>query len=150
MTELSSRDRDELRALAHRYARGVDRRDAETFGSAFHRDAQLHTFTPVADEPASVYDGRDHIATIPGKMVGRYDATFHALHQGAYVGTDEGATGEVYCTASHFGGTAAPDGPFVMYIRYLDTYHRNSDGAWAITLREVHTDWTQTTTEQPS
>ncbi len=150
MSELTAQDLDELRSLASRYARGVDRRDAETFGAAFHPDGQLHTFKPVSDEPASVYDGRDHVATIPGKMIGRYDATFHVVHQCDYESTDGGATGEVYCTASHFGGTAAPGGSFVMYIRYRDTYTRNADGAWGISVREVHTDWTQTTTENRS
>jgi hypothetical protein len=145
VSALTPQDRDDLRMLATRYAMGVDRRDAEMFGSAFHPDAQLHTFTRITDEPTKVYDGRDQIATIPSKMVGRYDATFHAVHQCHFEATADGATGEVYCTASHFGGSAAVGGSFVMYIRYRDTYTRAPDGSWGIARREVHTDWTETT-----
>ena len=145
---LSPTDLAELRSLAHLYAAGVDRRDAELFGSAFLSDAELHTFTPVTDEAANVYVGRDQIATIPAKMVGRYATTFHAVHQGDYEALADGASGEVYCTARHFGGTAAPEGSFVMYIRYRDTYQRDAGGRWRIARRDVHTDHTERTSDQ--
>ena len=133
-----------LRAVAARYAGGVDRRDADLFVSAFHPDGTLKVFRTTGDTPASSMAGHDELRPVT-ENIKRYPITFHFLGQSSYTLVDEDrATGEVYCVAHHLSPGKGPNGETtdrVMYIRYADEYSRGADGQWRIAARELHPDW---------
>jgi len=132
-----------LRELAVRYARGVDRRDVDTFLGVFEPDAVVVVRRPSPTEPPSEIRGHDRLAGIP-KLIARYARTFHFLGQSSYRDLGDEAEGEVHCIAHHLdlSGEAATD--LVMFIRYQDRYARRPDGTWRISEREVLVDWTET------
>ena len=131
-----------LRSLSVQYARGVDRRDLETFVAVFERDATLEVVGP-GIAPGRVTTGRDQLATVIDRIA-RWDATFHLLGQSSYEVHGDGATGEVYCTAHHRAVEPGSTSDHVMFIRYLDEYRRGDDGEWRIATRTVHVDWSET------
>lgn len=130
-----------LRSLAERYARGVDRRDLDTFVGAFHPDARLLVFNPTETEQPRVMTGHDEIGRVT-TLIQRYDRTYHFLGNSFYEVDGDTATGEVYCQANHL--NPGPQGAidYVMMIRYDDRY-RLADGAWKIAERKVLVDWTE-------
>lgn len=130
-----------LRAVAERYAAGVDRRDLDLFLSAFATDGTLQVFNPTGtDQPGRLMQGHESLArVIPA--ISRYDATYHLVGNARYDVHADRATGEVYCLAHHL--TRGPDGQtnHVMYIRYDDHYALGE--RWELTSRRVQVDWTE-------
>ena len=132
-----------LHALSMRYARGVDRRDAEMFVSAFHPDARVRVYSPSeSSEPRSELTGHSELAKIP-ELIRVYAKTFHFVGNSAYDIADGRATGEVYCLAHHLTPDRHGGTNYVMYIRYQDRYHPGPDGVWKIADRRVLIDWTE-------
>lgn len=130
----------ELFDLSARYAAGADRSDPDLFASAFLPEARLRRFDPSdAAEPLTDRRGLAALSEIPG-LLSRYTHTFHHLGQARYELDDDGATGEVYCVATHV--TGEPVTVTVMHIRYLDSYRRVGD-RWGIEDRRVMVDWTE-------
>lgn len=132
-----------LRELAVRYARGVDRRDVDTFLGVFEPDAVVAVRRPSPTEPPSEIRGHDRLARIP-EVIARYARTFHFLGQSSYRDLGDEAEGEVHCIAHHLDLSAEAATDLVMFIRYEDRYARHPDGTWRIRLREVLVDWTET------
>lgn len=131
----------ELRAVAERYASGIDRRDAALVVSAFHADGRLSIHDPdESDDPTAVIVGHDRLAQMT-ERIARYDKTFHLIGNTRYEVSGDTASGEVYCVAHHLTRGDEPT-DYVMYIRYEDEYRRGSDGAWRITTRRLFVDWT--------
>jgi ketosteroid isomerase-like protein len=141
--------RHELRSLAERYARGVDRRDdVEGFVALFHPDAIITIHDPSESTEPREIRGAERLARIP-EVIQRYPKTFHMLGQSTYELRDGEATGEVHCIAHHLtpgqhGGT-----DYVMFIRYEDTYRPDADGAWKFAHRRLRVDWTETRAVNP-
>ena len=136
---------DELRALAFRYASGVDRRDREQLLSAFHPDATLTVVRGAGpDAPRSrPMQGHAEIGRIV-ERIAVYSHTFHFLGQSDYARTEAGAVGEIWCTAHHRWPTdGGVELDHTMYIRYRDEY-RIDGGAWRIADRAVVVDWSET------
>jgi hypothetical protein len=137
-------DRLALRALADRYAAGVDRRDRDLFLSAFHEDGVLVLLDRADPTQVTATRRGHHELGAVTELITRYDKTFHFVGNARYEVDVEHdyASGEVYCVAHHLttgrhGGT-----DYVMMIRYLDTYTRR-DGRWGIDERRLVTDWTE-------
>ncbi|MDT5349893.1 MAG: hypothetical protein QOH91_3180 [Mycobacterium sp.] len=131
----------ELEALSRRYAAAVDHRDRAALLAVFTPDATISVERP-GREPGILtgHVGIERIITI----VSRWQRTAHLIAQGLYVVEGESAVGEVYCTANHFGDSAAEAGRNqVMHIRYLDRYVLDSDGWWRIAHRTVALDATE-------
>ena len=148
MTELTAADRVELRALADRYARCVDRNDGPGLADVFRPDARLQVFRPSdATAPTSQSVGIDELTQIPARVAQMCLRTFHFVGNSVYEpGVDAvSASGEVLCQAHHLRVDAATGGGtnYVMFIRYFDQYRRNDDGAWRIADRQVLVDWTE-------
>jgi ketosteroid isomerase-like protein len=138
----------QLRALAERYAQGVDRRDVDTFIALFHADAVITIHDPSETEEPRRIRGAERLAKVP-EAIKRYPKTFHMLGQSTYDIGDGEATGEVYCIAHHLtpddhGGT-----DYVMFIRYEDTYRTDDDGVWKFAERRLRVDWTETRAANP-
>jgi hypothetical protein len=92
--------RRQLRSLAERYARGVDRREVDTFVALFHPDAVITIHDPSETEDPRQVRGAERLAKVP-EAIKRYPKTFHMLGQSTYDIGDGEATGEVYCIAHH-------------------------------------------------
>jgi ketosteroid isomerase-like protein len=139
-----------LRSIAERYALGVDRRDRDSFVSAFHPDATLRVFNPSdSDEPVNEMRGHEQIGKVP-EFITIYPKTYHVLGQSTYELGDGVATGEVYCMAHHLSPDRHGGTNYVMFIRYDDRYRRGDDGEWRIETRRVNIDWTETRVANPA
>ena len=150
MDEHSWQAHADLRALSERYARGVDRRDAGQFLSAFHPQATLQVYRQSeSEEPSSAMVGHAQISRVP-EVITMYPKTYHLLGQSSYDIGDETATGEVYCVAHHLTPDRHGGSDYVMFIRYDDTYTRDRADGWLITHRRVLVDWTETHAANPS
>lgn len=131
-----------LRGVAERYAQGVDRRDRDTFLSAFHPDATLRVRgASGTEDSSSEMRGHEKIGRVTD-VIARYPKTYHVLGQSTYEIDGESAAGEVYCIAHHLTPDRHGGTNYVMYIRYDDRYRRD-EGAWRIESRRVIVDWTE-------
>jgi uncharacterized protein (TIGR02246 family) len=130
----SLEDRMALRELAFRYARAVDRRDWALAASLFTEDCVLQG-------PGYELVGRAKI--LAGlRVIERYSATQHSVHNQLVEVDGDRATGETYCTAHH---VYARDGRPRMLdwgIRYQDRCVREA-GAWRYQRRDLLLDWSQ-------
>jgi hypothetical protein len=138
----------ELRSLAEQYARGVDRRDVDTFVALFHDDATIVIHDPSESTEPRELRGIERIAKVP-EIIQQYPKTFHLLGQSTYDIGDGEATGEVYCIAHHLTHDADGTTNFVMYIRYEDTYRPDTGGTWKFAQRRLRVDWTEARPANP-
>jgi hypothetical protein len=138
----------ELRSLAERYARGVDRREVDTFVALFHDDAAIVIHDPSESTEPRELRGIERIAKVP-EIIKQYPKTFHLLGQSTYEIGDGEATGEVYCVAHHLTHDADGTTNFVMYIRYEDTYRTDVSGTWKFAQRRLRVDWTEARAANP-
>jgi hypothetical protein len=122
-------DERELRKLYLRYARGVDRLDAELLRSCFHEDAQIITSsTEIRD---------DFVRNV---MVGlsRFKMTQHVTTN-IWVEVDgDSARGEAYAQANHraAGENGEPDTDYRWGGRYVDRFDKRN-GEWRFSIRVV-------------
>ena len=128
-------DRIEIRDLACRYARAVDRRDWALARTLFTEDAVL---VGARFELVGVERIVRGLATVE-----RYRATFHAVHNQTLELDADAATGETYCVANHLLERDGRSFKLDWGIRYQDRYRRGKDGAWRIARRELIVDWEQ-------
>jgi len=131
------RDQAALRRLAERYARAVDRRDAELFLSLFAEDAVLETH-------AATWVGKEQLAQIPVRMRTRYEKTLHTvMNQEVRVEGDQ-AEGETCSIAYHvFPPKDGKQQRLDMWIRYQDRFVRR-DGEWRFARRKLLVQWIET------
>ncbi len=122
-------DRDAIRDVLLRYARGVDRRDIELVASCF---------TPDAGYEGSLARGTivDALAALRVAFE-RYTRTLHFLGNQVIELDGETARSETYCLAHH----VLPDGGLrVVAVRYLDELSRDDRG-WRIRRRVAQREW---------
>jgi len=130
----SLEDRLELRELAYRYARAIDRRD-------WALAEQLFTATCVLLGPGFELVGRERI--VAGlRSIDRYSATQHSVHNQLVEIAGDRARGETYCTAHHLYERDGQRRKLSWGIRYQDRCAREG-GAWRYERRELLLDWTQ-------
>ncbi|MBW0090153.1 nuclear transport factor 2 family protein [Pseudonocardia sp. KRD-184] len=112
-------DRAELHELVAVYGRLIDDRDVEGIGAIYTADA-------VFDSTAGPVSGRDAVLDYYRGQLDRYGMTYHYPHSHTveFTGPDT-ATGVVSAHAE----LAIGDTPFVVALRYLDSYRRE-DGRW--------------------
>ena len=127
-------DEYELRKLAYRYARMIDRRDWDLIPQVFSEDACLS---------GPGYEMKGHQALRDGlKRIEMYSSTLHCVHnQSSHIDVDEG-TGELYCVANHLYEKQGTPFKMDMGIRYEDRYVRGPDG-WRIAERVLNLIWQQ-------
>jgi hypothetical protein len=129
---------DELATLSMRYAAGLDHRDLPAVLGVFHPDAVLRAL-PLGRNPMVLATHAELAKLI--KAISHWPRTFHLVGQGLYEVGEERASGEIYCIAHHFSSDEPGVGDdYVMYLRYEDTYVRESHGRWLISERVVTTD----------
>ena len=123
-------DREAIRDVLLRYARGVDRKDLDLVAACFTPDA--------------AYDGALGVGTVATALaalhsaMARYAATMHFMpHQHIELHGDS-ATSETYAVAYH--RLAGEPTLFTVGVRYLDELSRHGD-RWLIHRRIVKTEW---------
>ena len=127
-------DRLALRELAFRYARAVDRRD-------WALAEQLFTQECVLVGPGYELVGRDRI--LAGlRLIDRYSATQHSVHNQLVEISGDRASGETYCTAHHLYERDGVRRKLSWGIRYQDRCLREA-GSWRYQRRELLLDWAQ-------
>jgi hypothetical protein len=121
-------DHHQLRQLAERYARAIDRRDGALLLSLYHPDA--------IDEHGTVFEGSpaDYVAAQPELMDG-FEVTAHYILNSHYAVAGDEAEGELYFVAYHRTRAGAPE-EIVVGGRYLDRYQRRG-GVWKFQYRRL-------------
>lgn len=127
-------DKEEIRELTYRFARGVDRRDAELMRSCYHEDAM--DFHGVFDGPAP-----DYVRWAEANMPRIADRTTHHVSNGLIEVDGDQAYAESYVLAAHRytreDGTTAD---CLVGARYVDHLERR-DGSWRIKTRQLVWEW---------
>jgi hypothetical protein len=131
-TAAQREDECQLRDLAYRYARMMDRRSFEWLPEVFAADGKLI---------GPGYEMQGHEVLRQGLQgLDQFSATLHGVLNTYFEIDGDKATGEVYCVANH---VYEKDGvPFKldMGIRYDDTYTRSASG-WVIQSRFFNMVW---------
>jgi ketosteroid isomerase-like protein len=130
----------ELHELVEQYAQAVDRADGAAVADLFAEDGVLALWMdPGSDKQTGEKVGPEQIATV-GDGLKRYAATHHTISSHTSVVEGRTATGETLCTAHHVEDIGGKRHDRVLYIRYLDSYARTSQG-WRFARRELHVQW---------
>ena len=130
-------DELQIRDLAYRYARMMDRRDFSQLPQVFAEDGVL-------TGPGYTMKGYAELAE-GLKGLERYSATLHCVHNlyTDFSGNDPAqASGEVYCVANHIYEKEGVPFKLDMGIRYDDRYVRTDEG-WRLAERFFNMVWEQ-------
>ena len=127
-------DKEEIREVTYRFARGVDRHDWELIRSCYHDDAvDRHG---VFDGPAGEY-----VTWVAANVPALADTTTHHISNGLIELHGDLAFCESYVLAAHRytrkDGTKAD---FLVGARYIDRFERRR-GEWRIAERQLLWDW---------
>ncbi len=128
------KDRELIKDLPQRYARGIDRIDFDLVRSNFHPDCVVHG--TVVSGPLDPYlDWTE-------KELAKFEATLHVMGN-QYVdlveGADEGHV-ETYAVAYHMQPEESGIDDLVLGLRYCDDVARFGD-RWLITARTAVPQW---------
>jgi hypothetical protein len=128
-------DRDEIRQLLYRYARGVDRSDVDLLRSVY---------APGGTDHHGLYDGpgRDYADRLVAAEAEATNVGNHHLTNMLIEIDGDTARAETYFLAVHPHEDDGEERLGVTSGRYLDSLVR-VDGQWAILRREVVNDWTR-------
>jgi ketosteroid isomerase-like protein len=127
-------DKEEIRDVTYRFARGVDRHDWELIRSCYHEDAiDNHG---VFDGPANEY-----IAWAAENVPELAEATTHHVSNGLIDVQGDVAVCETYVLAAHrYTRENGERADFLCGARYVDRFERR-DGEWRIARRQLLWDW---------
>ncbi|HET6817660.1 MAG TPA: nuclear transport factor 2 family protein [Mycobacteriales bacterium] len=140
---MTEAERRELHDLVERYAQAVDRADGKAVAELFADDGVLALWMdPSSDEQTGERVGHEQIATV-GDGLSRYVATHHTISSHTSVVDGMHANGETLCTAHHVVEANGKRTDKVLYLRYLDTFTRTTDG-WRFARRELYVQWQST------
>jgi hypothetical protein len=134
LTKTAARREDEfqLRDLAFRYARMMDRREFDWLPQVFAADGRLI---------GPGYEMKGHETMRQGlKLLEQYSATLHGVLNTYFEIDGDTATGEVYCVANHIYEKEGVPFKLDMGIRYQDRYTRQPNG-WVIQERFFNLVW---------
>ena len=118
--------KDELRELAMRYCRAIDRRDPVLLATVYHADAH--------DEHGTAFVGPvSEFITALETVMAAFEVTQHSISNTSFRIDGDMAEGELYFDAYH--RTVPPEPKHVLVRgRYLDRYERRA-GEWRIAHR---------------
>jgi uncharacterized protein (TIGR02246 family) len=135
-------DETALAQLAYRYAKAVDRRDADALASIFTEDG-------IIARPGSVWQGHEKLRGIVARLNTLYGSTFHTVRNQTTIIDGDDAQGETYSVAMHIlNSTDGRRTRMDMGIRYQDRFVRR-DGVWLFAKRELIVDWVENTELTP-
>jgi hypothetical protein len=125
-------DERQLRELAGRYARMMDRMRFDWLPQVFAEDGVL-------SGPGYEMAGHDQLRQ-GLQSLDQFSATLHGVLNSYFEIEGDTATGEVYCVANHVHEVDGIPFKLDMGIRYEDTYTRVADG-WVIQRRKFNMVW---------
>jgi hypothetical protein len=127
-------DRTELRAIALRYARAIDRHDRDLLLTCYHEDAIDHHGTVFRGDPLTF------AAWLPDIMR-QFEVTAHYIMNTDYRLAGDFAEGEIYFLAYH---RTVPPERRELFVggRYHDRYERRG-GEWRIAHRTIAWDFSR-------
>lgn len=125
-------DEHQLRELAGRYARMMDRMNFDWLPEVFAEDGAL---------AGPGYEMKGHDQLRAGlQSLDQFAATLHAVLNTYFEIHGDRATGEVYCVANHVHEVEGIPFKLDMGIRYEDDYTR-VPGGWVIQRRKFNMVW---------
>ena len=134
-------DRDEIKAIPHRFARGLDRCDRSLLESCFHPDGvDDHGFFK-----AGVIEFCDWVM----EELKKFDASQHIIATQNVEVSGSKAACESYFVAFHIMSTEAGPKELIVAGRYLDEMEKH-EGEWKIKLRKCVFDWNRMTDASPA
>lgn len=125
-------DENQLRDLAYRYARMMDRRHFDWLPEVFAEDGALIG-------PGYEMKGFDQLRAGLAALE-QFSATLHGVLNTYFEIDGDSATGEVYCVANHVHEVDGVPFKLDMGIRYEDQYARQANG-WVIVRRFFNMVW---------
>ena len=125
-------DEIQLRELAERYARMMDRMNFDWLPQVFAEDGVLAG-------PGYEMTGHDQLRQ-GLQSLDQFSATLHSVLNTYFEIDGDRATGEIYCVANHVHEIEGIPFKLDMGIRYEDTYSRVA-GEWVIARRAFNMVW---------
>jgi len=133
-------DMQEVKAVAHRFARGLDRCDRQIIESCFHKDGM--------DDHGFFKGSATEFCDWVMKELEKFTISQHLITtQNAEINGNS-AMCESYFYAYHLMSTPNGDKDVIAAGRYLDTMEKR-DCEWKITLRQATFDWNKITDAAP-
>ena len=133
-------DMQEVKAVAHRFARGLDRCDRQIIESCFHKDGM--------DDHGFFKGSAAEFCDWVMKELEKFTISQHLITtQNAEINGNS-AMCESYFYAYHLMSTPNGDKDVIAAGRYLDTMEKR-DCEWKITLRQATFDWNKITDAAP-
>ena len=127
-------DIDEIKSVAHRFARGLDRRDAKLIRDCFHPDG--------VDDHGMFRGSVDEFLIWVMEQLAQYERSQHHITTQTVKLQNERAGCESYFYAHHV--ITTPDGlaQIIVSGRYLDLLEKRG-GEWKIAERTFVADWSE-------
>jgi ketosteroid isomerase-like protein len=126
-------DKEEIREVTYRFARGVDRHDWDLVRSCYHDDAKdLHG---IFDGPAA-----DYVAWVSENLPKFADRTTHHVSNGLIELHGDVAFCESYVFAAHRHTRDGAKADCLCGARYVDHLERRQ-GVWRIVTRQLVWEW---------
>ena len=139
LTELL--DREKIKAIAPRFARGLDRCDREIIESCFHPDG-------IDDHGFFRGSATEFCDWVMGQLT-RFSATQHMIASQSIEQNGSRAVCESYFVAVHIIPNPEGDKELTVAGRYVDQVEKRDD-EWKITLRTCIFDWNRMTDAAPA
>ena len=138
-------DRLAIRELIDAYAHCADRREAEGQKALFTEDTHFLVYMNGAGTPPTEdLHGREQLTPVFAALK-QYEVTMHFNGQSTVTLDADRATGETYCIAHHVFSQDGERKIMVAYLRYLDTFARQS-GTWLFAERNLYLEFSDTRT----
>ena len=127
-------DEAQIRDLANRYARMIDRRDWDQIPEVFTEDCELS---------GPGYSMKGHAELAGGlATIDQFQRTLHCVQNQISCLEGDSGTGEFYCVANHIYEKEGVAWKLDMGIRYDDHYLRTERG-WRLSRRVLNLIWQQ-------
>jgi hypothetical protein len=134
-------DREEIKAIPHRFARGLDRCDRSLIESCFHPEG-------VDDHGFFKAGATEFCDWVMGELT-KFDASQHIIATQNVEVSGSKAACESYFVAFHVMQTPEGSKELIVAGRYLDEMEKH-DGEWKIKLRKCVFDWNRMTEASPA
>lgn len=128
------KDRELIKEVPQRYARGIDRIDFELVRSAFHPDCQIYG-TVISGDLDPYLDWTE-------EELHKFESTLHFMGN-QYIDLEEGADEghiETWAVAYHMRSEDSDVGDLILGLHYCDDVARFDEG-WLITARTARPQW---------
>lgn len=136
-------DKEMIQQTINDYATYADTRQTQKQFDLFTKNGSMTVYYPWnnPDAPEQVNTSEAMMATF--EALKQYDQTFHFIGQSSIDMTNsDHPTAYVYTIAHHvITDEKGEKSLMIAYLRYNDTFEKQSDGHWLFSHRELHADF---------